>query len=129
MRLEHIALWTMDLERLKAFYTQYFNGRAGLKYINHQSQFESYFIEFENGARLEIMKMPSVLSEKRDNGKQYLGYVHMAFSAGSREEVDLLTQRLKLDGYEVISEPRTTGAGYYESCILDPDGNRVEITA
>lgn len=128
MRIEHIALWTDDLERSKAFYTRYFDGKAGDKYLNPEKHFESYFIKFEDGARLEIMKMPSVLSNPGEKVNQYLGYVHMAFSVGSRETVDTLTERLSQDGYEVISAPRTTGDGYYESCILDPDGNRVEVT-
>jgi lactoylglutathione lyase len=122
-------LWTDDLERMKAFYTRYFDGKAGDRYANPKNHFESYFIVFEDGARLEIMKMPSVLTNTFEKGKQYLGFVHVAFSVGNRETVDSLTERIRQDGYEVISEPRTTGDGYYESCILDPDGNRVEITA
>lgn len=128
MRIEHIALWTDDLDRLKAFYTRYFGGRAGDKYLNPGTGFESYFIGFEGDSRLELMKMPPVLSRMDENGKQYMGYAHLAFSVGSKETVDSLTEKLYQDGYEVISGPRTTGDGYYESCILDPDGNRVEIT-
>lgn len=128
MRIEHIALWTNDLEKLKAFYARYFGGKAREKYANPEKHFESYFIEFGNGARLEIMKMTSVLPNTGEKGKQYLSYAHMAFSVGDRDTVDKLTKRLGQDGYEVISAARTTGDGYYESCILDPDGNRVEIT-
>ena len=128
MKIEHIALWTDDLEKLKAFYEEYFGGKSGTKYMNPESGFESYFIMFDGGARLELMRQPMVLSHPGENGRQYLGYAHMAFSVGSSEAVDSLTERLYKDGYEVISGPRTTGDGYYESCILDPDGNRVEIT-
>jgi lactoylglutathione lyase len=128
MKIEHVALWTNDLERLKTFYTRYFLGKASDKYKNLKNCFESYFIEFEKGARLEIMSMPSVPPNFGEKGKQYLGYVHIAFSVGSKETVDSLTESLRKDRYEVVSEPRTTGDGYYESCILDPDGNRIEIT-
>lgn len=128
MRIEHVALWTDDLEKMKVFYTQYFGGKSGNKYANPGTLFESYFIEFEDGARLEIMKMPSSLPNPGENEKQYLGYVHLAFSVVSRETVDTLTETLKQDGYKIISGPRTTGDGYYESCILDPEGNRIEIT-
>lgn len=128
MRIEHVALWTEDLERLKDFYTRYFKGKASQKYVNPGKGFESYFIEFENGARLELMKMPSVLPNPGEEGKQYSGYVHLAFSVGDKEAVDLLTDSLRKAGHRIVSEPRITGDGYYESCIMDPDGNRVEIT-
>lgn len=126
MKIEHIALWTKDLERMKAFYGRFFNGQAGTKYVNTQSGFESYFINFESGARLEIMKTPALISTK--NGEaNYCGYHHLAFSAGSEVKVDALTDLLRKEGYQVISGPRRTGDGYYESCVLDPEGNKVEI--
>ena len=127
MRIGHAAIWTKDLERLKDFYVKYFNGTPGEKYINARKQFESYFISFEQGAKLEIMRNPTVV----DSGcgeKQHAGYAHLAFSTGSRESVDNLTGLLRDNGYIVTSGPRVTGDGYYESCILDPDGNMVEIT-
>lgn len=128
MKIEHIALWTQDLERLKDFYTHYFGGIPNNKYTNPRHDFSSYFLTFSSGARLELMQMPSVPESLNDIEKQFTGYIHMAFSAGSREQVDELTERLRQDGYRVIGDPRTTGDGYYESAVLDPDGNRVEIT-
>ena len=128
MRIEHIALWTNDIEKLKDFYINYFGGVAGDKYHNSKNNFESYFISFDSGARLEIMQMPSVPHNLNDTIKQYIGLIHIAFSVGSTEKVIELTNRLRNEGYIVESEPHNTGDGYFESCILDPDGNRVEIT-
>lgn len=128
MKIEHIALWTKDLEKLKSFYEQYFGAKAGEKYTNPKKQFESYFLSFESGSRLELMQMPSVPDSTNDVHKQFTGLIHFAVSTGSKERVDSLTHLLKNDGYEVLDGPRTTGDGYYESVILDPDGNRVEIT-
>jgi len=125
MKIEHVALWTRDLERSKIFYETYFAGRANDKYINPVKQFESYFLTFDDGARLELMQMPSIPD---GTAQQTLGWIHIAMSVGSKAEVDALTQRLRSDGYTIEGEPRTTGDGYYESVILDPDGNRIEIT-
>lgn len=125
MYIEHIAIWTHDLERLKAFYETYFEGKANDKYVNAKKQFESYFLAFASGARLELMQMPAI-SQSHDEG-QPLGYAHLAFSVGSETDVDTLTTQLHKDGYQIISDPRRTGDGYYESCVLDPDGNRIEI--
>jgi len=126
--IEHIAIWTHDLERLRSFYETYFAGRSGAKYVNPRKRFESYFITFASGARLELMQMPGVPPSKNDIEQQFTGYIHIAFSAGSRQAVDALTDRLRADGYRVLDGPRTTGDGYYESVVLDPDGNRIEIT-
>ncbi|MFN8372004.1 MAG: VOC family protein [Anaerolineae bacterium] len=128
MRIEHIALWAHDVEAMKDFYVRYFDGRAGEKYVNPKHGFSSYFVSFDTGARLEIMHMPSVPENGNDLERQALGWIHIAFSVGSKETVDSLTERLRADGYRVIGEPRTTGDGYYESVVLDPEGNRVEIT-
>jgi len=128
MRIEHIALWTNDLEGMKEFYVNYFQGTSNQKYCNLAKGFESYFISFATGARLEIMRMPTVIPSLNSIDKQHLGLIHLAFSVGSKEKVDELTEQLRNGGYRVISEPRYTGDGYYESCILDPDDNRVEIT-
>jgi lactoylglutathione lyase len=128
MRIEHVAIWTNDLEKMKNFYEGFFMGKAGAKYVNPKTYFESYFIEFESGARLEIMKKPSLLARINEMDKQYLGYDHIAFSVESKENVDIITERLRSNGVQVVSEPRITGDGYYESCVLDPDGNKVEIT-
>lgn len=128
MKIEHFAIWTKDLERLRAFYEHYFQAKAGKKYTNPKKHFESYFLSFENGCRLELMQMPSVPDSANDVYQQFTGYIHFAVSTGSKEKVDELTHQLKQDGYEIVDGPRTTGDGYYESVILDPDNNRVEIT-
>lgn len=126
MKIEHIAVWTNNLERLKDFYIKYFNGKSNNKYINTKKEFESYFIEFESGSRIEIMKKP--LIKTLDSDAEYNGYTHLAFSTGSKNKVEELTKRLKRDGYRIKNEPRTTGDGYYESAIFDPDGNIIELT-
>ena len=126
MHIEHIALWTDQLEPLVAFYETYFDAAAQPKYINPKTHFESVFLTFESGARIEIMHKPELGA--RPTEAQPLGYAHLAFSVGSREEVERLTQRLAADGHPVIGQPRVTGDGYFESLILDPDGNRIEIT-
>ena len=128
MKIEHIALWTKDLETMKVFYEHYFHARAGEKYINTKKEFESYFLSFEGGCRLELMQMPSVPNSSNDIYKQFTGLIHFAISTGSKERVDSLTIQLKNDGFEILDGPRTTGDGYYESVVLDPEGNRVEIT-
>jgi lactoylglutathione lyase len=128
MRIDHIALWSNDIERLKEFYSNYFNARPNKKYENSQKRFQSYFLSFDDGARLELMQMPNISDNKNDPAKQYCGYVHFCVSIGSEQNVIELTNKLKDDGFTVISEPRRTGDGYFESCILDPDNNRVEIT-
>ncbi|HEX5170660.1 MAG TPA: VOC family protein [Cyclobacteriaceae bacterium] len=128
MKIEHIAIWTNDLERLKAFYINYFKAVPGNLYVNENKSFSSYFLTFDTGCRLEIMQMPKLERHENDNRSQFVGLSHFALSVGSRPAVDLLTSQLKKDGFEVIGEPRTTGDGYYESVVLDPDGNRLEIT-
>lgn len=128
MRIEHVAIWTQDLERLKTFYEKYFNCKSNEKYINKVKQFESYFLEFDSGTRLEIMSNPLIAKNKNNTKEEYIGFIHIAISVGSSDKVDSLTNQLRNDGFEVISEPRLTGDGYYESCILDPDGHRIEIT-
>lgn len=128
MKIEHIAIWTKDIERLKKFYVDYFGGTAGEKYTNTKKQFQSYFIKYESGARLEIMQRPNIPDNLNDTINEYIGLIHIAISVGSTEKVNSLTEKLRVNGYSVVSEPRHTGDGYYESCILDPDGNRIEIT-
>jgi lactoylglutathione lyase len=127
MRIEHVALWTADLERLRQFYETYFEARAGGKYENPVKRFQSYFLSFPSGARLEIMQRPDVVPGE-ESEQPTLGWAHVAFSLGSEQEVDRLTERLARDGFSVVDGPRRTGDGYYESVVLDPDGNRVEIT-
>lgn len=128
MRIEHVAIWTADLERLKAFYESYFGATAGPRYANSQKQFTSYFLNFDSGARLELMQSPAVTPAASELAHLLAGYTHLAFSVGSLEQVDTLTGQLAHDGYPVVDGPRWTGDGYYESVILDPDGNRIEIT-
>ncbi|HYC85766.1 MAG TPA: VOC family protein [Chryseosolibacter sp.] len=128
MKIDHIAIWTRDVERLRAFYEKYFSAIAGEKYFNPRKNFQSYFLNFESGARLEVMQMPGIPDSKNDVRLQFSGLIHFAIDVGSRAVVDALTNRLRNDGYQVVGEPRTTGDGYYESVILDPDGNRIEIT-
>lgn len=129
MKLDHIALWTPNLEKLRAFYEKYFGATSNDKYINPKKNFESYFLTFSEGScRLEIMQMPNIPASENDIYKQFTGLIHFALSTGNKAEVDRLTELLRTDGYEVVGEPRTTGDGYYESVVLDPDGNRIEIT-
>jgi lactoylglutathione lyase len=128
MPIEHIALWTDDLDRLVHFYCTYFGATAGDRYINPEKNFESYFLKFDNGARLEIMKTTSLHPISIPPGAQRIGLTHLAISVGSEQLVDSLTARLKSDRYIILDPPRRTGDGYYESVVQDPDGNRIEIT-
>ncbi len=128
MRIEHAALWTRDLEAMRAFYVEFFEAACGGKYRNPETGFCSYFLHFDQGARLELMHMPGIPLSANDVEAQFTGFIHLAFSTGSREAVDSLTERVRAAGYRVAGEPRVTGDGYYESVILDPEGNRIEIT-
>ena len=127
MRIEHVAIWTTDLTRCKQFYTSYFGATAGAHYLNPAKGFESCFLTFENGARLEAMTTSTLSLVELAPGAQRLGLTHLAISVGSESLVDELTERLRNDGISVVDGPRRTGDGYYESVIIDPDGNRVEI--
>jgi lactoylglutathione lyase len=125
-RLEHVAIWTRDLERLRAFYERHLGARAGAKYVNPVKRFESYFLRFDGGARLELMTRPDLAEGTLPATP--VGYAHVAFSVGSRERVDELAGQLRAAGVVIADGPRQTGDGYYETVALDPDGNRVEIT-
>ena len=127
MKIAHIAIWTKDLEAMKDFYTRYFDGESNEKYTNPIKQFESYFISFENGTKLELMRKPSI--SKPLNTEEQLGITHLAFNLGSKEAVISLTETLRADGFKVVGEPRTTGDGYFESVVLDIEGNRIELLA
>ena len=126
MHIEHIAMYVNDLEAARDFFVKYFHAKSSEGYHNKTTDFRSYFLQFESGARLEIMTRPNM----EDPGKSLnrTGYIHLAFSVGSTEAVNALTEQLRHDGYSVISGPRTTGDGYYESCIVGIEGNQIEIT-
>ena len=126
MKIEHIAMYVNDLESARDFFVQYFGGRANDGYHNRTTDFRSYFISFDDGARLEIMKKPDMMDDRKVLNRT--GYIHIAFSVGSWENVDELTKKLQDDGYTVISGPRTTGDGYYESGVVAIEDNQVEIT-
>jgi len=128
MKIDHLAIWAKDLEEMKSFYEYYFNAKASDVYSNPVKNFQSYFLSFENGCRLEIMHNPNVPASNNSVTDQNIGLIHFAIAAGSKEKVDSLTKKLSDDGYSVIGHPRTTGDGYYESVILDPEHNRIEIT-
>ena len=128
MRIEHVAIWVRDLEAMKAFYERYFQGKAGKKYFNPKKKFTSYFLSFEGGSRLELMHRPDIEQNRSTTEKESNGITHLAIAVGSNTIVDTLTDNLRKDGYDIINEPRTTGDGYYESVIFDPEGNRIEIT-
>lgn len=126
MKIEHVAMYVNNLEGAKTFFETYFNARSNELYHNTKTGFRSYFLSFDDGARLEIMN-----KEQMDDLEKPLnrtGFAHLTFALGSKEAVDTLTKKLKEDGYEVISGPRTTGDGYYESCILGFENNQIEIT-
>lgn len=127
MKIEHIAIWTRDLEKMRQFYVDFFDLKSNQKYHNPVKQFSSYFLSFENGPRIELMYSPDIADVLKaiNTGP---GLAHFAVSVGSESRVDQLTQRLWEGGYEVIGQPRTTGDGYYESVIADPEGNLIEIT-
>ena len=119
-------MYVNDLEKTKDFFVKYFNAIANEGYHNKKTDFRSYFLSFEDGARLEIMNKPQMVNDEKILNRT--GFIHIAFSLGSKNAVDELTERMKNDGYTVISGPRTTGDGYYESCIVGIEGNQIEIT-
>ena len=126
MRIEHVALYVNDLEAARDFFVKYLDGRSNDGYHNPQTGFRSYFISFDDGARLEIMTKPGM--EDQEKALNRTGYAHLAFSLGSKEKVDQLTEQLKKDGFAVLSGPRTTGDGYYESCVMAFEDNQIELT-
>ena len=126
MRIEHIAMYVNNLETVRDFFVKYLGGVSNDGYHNKTTGFRSFFISFDDGARLELMNKPDMDDAEKTVNRT--GYVHLAFSVGSKEEVNRLTELLKNDGFEVLSGPRTTGDGYYESCIVGIEGNQIEIT-
>ncbi len=126
MRISHVAMWVKDIENIKNFYMKYFNCKCNEKYINDKKGFQSYFLSFEDNSKLEIMNINDIEELNKENN--FYGFAHIAISVGSKDKVDSLTKILENDGYIVASNPRTTGDGYYESVILDPENNKIEIT-
>lgn len=129
MKIEHIAIWVKDLERSKQFYQKYFGAVSNEKYHNPVKNFESYFLSFDQGSRIEIMTRPDIKESENSYQSQQFGIIHLAFSVDTKEKVNELTETLRRDGYTIAGEPRTTGDGYYESVILDPENNIIEIVA
>ena len=126
MHIEHVAMYVKDLEQARDFFVKYFNAKSNEGYHNTETDFRSYFLSFDDGARLEIKNIPNMSDGKKQLAKT--GYTHIAFRLGNKEAVNELTEKLRRDGYSVISGPRTTGDGYYESCIIGIEGNQIEIT-
>jgi lactoylglutathione lyase len=129
MKFEHMAIWCRNLELMRTFYMKYFTMSSNEKYENHAKKYTSYFLSFDtdSSTRLELMQRPDCAENYAVRG-MLMGYAHLAVSVGSKEKVDQLTNRLRNDGYSIVGEPRTTGDGYYESIVEDPEGNWVEIT-
>lgn len=126
MKIEHIAMYVNDLEGAKVFFAKYFGAVPSDGYHNPITDFRSYFLSFSDGARLEIMTRPGL--DDTEKSPLRTGYAHIAFSVGSKERVGELTRELNADGYEIVSKPRVTGDGYYESCIIGFEDNLIEIT-
>ena len=126
MKIEHVAMYVNDLEAARDFFVLYLEGKSNNGYHNPKNNFRSYFISFDDGARLEIMNKPAMADQEKNVNRT--GFIHVAFSVGSPKKVDELTAKLKDNGFEVLSGPRTTGDGYYESCIISVEGNQIEIT-
>lgn len=126
MKIEHVAMYVNDLEKVREFFIKYFDATSNDGYYNQTTGFRSYFLTFDDGARLELMNKSFM--DDFEKALTRTGFIHIAFSVGSKEKVNEITATLKEDGYEVISGPRTTGDGYYESCIVGVEGNQIEIT-
>ena len=127
MNLEHVAIWTGQPEELKSYYCRFFGGISNEKYFNPIKNFTSYFISFQNGARLEIMSRPDIPVNLNDPSKQYTGIIHLSFDPGTVADVDAMADLIRQSGYPILSGPRKTGDGYYEFETYDPDCNRIEV--
>jgi lactoylglutathione lyase len=129
MKIEHLAIWVDDLETMRAFYLKYFDTTSGEKYTNEKNKYTAYFIYFGEGkTRLELMNKPDIAPSIGPRGFTK-GIAHFTISVGGKEKVNALTETLRRDGYIIFSEPGTTGDGYYESVVLDPEGNYLEVSA
>lgn len=126
LHVDHIAIWTSDIERSKLFYQRYFGAQAGDLYRSQRRSMQSYFLTFQAGARLEIMTLPDLGGRQ---GEECVGLSHFALRVGSRKAVDQFVETLRCDHVAIAGEPRVTGDGYYEAVILDPDGNSIELVA
>ena len=130
MKLDHVAIWTQHIEQLKDFYMKYFNGRTNKKYINRETGFESYFLTFDSGIRLEIMQKPGIPENLNDRiEKQHLGIIHLSFGVDDMKIVTEKSEELAKDGFKILRGPRKTGDGYFEFETLDPDNNRIEVSS
>ena len=128
MRLDHVAIWTADIERMRTFYETYFDARSNPRYENARKRFTSYFLTFPGGGRLELMHRPDIRPlPDSQSSPEFIGYAHLGVELGSPAAVDALTTRLQGDGFALLDGPRRTGDGYYESMVADPEGNRVVI--
>lgn len=126
VRIEHVALWVRDLDRVAGFYARYFGARVGELYRNPAKGFASRFLEFSSGARIEIMTRTGIDARAT---AELLGFAHVALSVGDVTAVDAMARRLAEDGIAILDGPRRTGDGYYECVVRDPEGNRIEVTA
>jgi lactoylglutathione lyase len=129
MTLEHVAIWTNQLEELKDFYSKFFGGTPNEKYTNPTTGFESYFLTFQSGARLELMQKSGIPENRNDSVAQYQGIIHLAFGVKTMKEVDEKAEEFRQAAFSILKGPRKTGDGYYEFETLDPDNNRLEISA
>lgn len=130
MTIDHVAIWTTQLEKMKDYYVRYFNGIANNKYSNNENQYESYFVSFDSGSRIELMQKPGIPENLNDSvEKQYLGLIHLAFGVENMDLVNRKSTELVHDGYKILRGPRKTGDGYWEFETLDPDNNRIEVSA
>ena len=129
MKIDHIAIWTYNLEGMRKFYMHYFDASSSDIYYNHSKEFSSYFLYFDRGCRLELMEMPNIPKSRNQVLKQYTGLSHFAVNVETKEKVNTLTETFREDGFVIVSEPHITGDGYYLSVISDPDKNRVKIVA
>lgn len=132
MKIEHVAIWVNDIDKVCEFYRKYFGGTIHPVYHNPTKQFTSRFVTFESGTRLEVMHRPDIGKDADTSTMfhvEHLGFTHLCFSVGSKEDVDRLTRQMSEDEIQVVGQPRTTGDGYYESVVLDPEGNRIELSA